>query len=149
MRTPNEVFKEMCPTHGEIWTFTESGWHCIRKDGQGNRFEDSSRTVPPLCVHDLLSVTRLSWAYFHRLSGKAELLISKSQKADLEATHTIELLKHEASRSSQMTEERQKYLEAFLKSIVESFGDDVQIVHPTIDGIIAEASKSKDEHGPN
>ena len=97
MKTPKEVFDRMCHKHGEIWTRTEKGWSCTRKNEDGSRREDLGKR-PPLGVADMLKVSGLTFCYYNGCSGGVELLVSKAQKAKVNQEHSLVELNSEAER---------------------------------------------------
>ena len=107
MRTPKEVFNEMCPCHGELWMLTETGFTLITKGPTGSRYTKKNQ-VAPLDVQDMLKVTGLTWCYRHWLSGEIEPLISKQAKEKLEQEHSLKQLHQEKLRYQQEHERRLK-----------------------------------------
>ena len=51
----------MCQKHGEIWNFHEGVWSCIRKNPDGGRYIDKSKTVPPRNILIFHNLVKLSW----------------------------------------------------------------------------------------
>ena len=60
MQTPKHAFNLMC-RHGEIWHFHESAWKCIRKNQDGKRYIDHSKTQPPRNLLIFHQLVQLSW----------------------------------------------------------------------------------------
>lgn len=116
MRTPHDVFKDMCPVHDQIWTYDGTRWQCIRKSADGQRYTSSDGLVP-LPVEEMLTITGLEWVYFCTITGHTEPLISKRQRASLLASRTPEQIQQEELRLSRMMEERNQHADCFVEHI--------------------------------
>ena len=129
MRTPNQVFKDMCPQHGEIWVLGESGWQCIRKTDKGTRYVDRSKTEPPLCVRELLSFTNSTWAHFDSLLGRPELLVTRAQLAELESQRTQPQLMEEEKRLKEMKRARISLRQEIVRLVRENLEAQLKFSH--------------------
>jgi hypothetical protein len=127
MRTPYDVFEDMCPVHDQIWMFDGQRWRCIRKSTKGERYTEPSGVVP-LPVEEMAAITGLVWVYFCTITGHTEPLISKEQRASLVASRTAEQIEHEKLRLAAMDKEREQHVECFL--------DHMFATHP---GVVAQS----------
>lgn len=133
MRTPNEVFKEMCPCHDEAWVLSNGQWRCIRKDKQGNRYEDSSRSVP-LPVVEMAMATNLAWFLFHSLTGEVEALVTKQLQAKIVAARTSDQIAQEHQRVEEMKAMQQREVKGFIKHMFERAGMTVELAGTIMGG---------------
>ena len=116
MRTPHDVFEDMCPLHDQIWTYDGTRWRCIRKSLEGERYTRTDGPVP-LPVEEMAAITGLVWVYFCTITGHTEPLITKRQRASLVASRTPEQLKHEELRVARMEEDRKRHSDCFIEHI--------------------------------